>query len=143
MPDLRQLTNQRLSLQFILKGASPQSIKEDYNSFLKNIQELYLCQYDNIIQLIDEGRVDYFQHLQLLSIRASMTLKHVNDLGSIPSLYIWYCYNLHDISALGRNRYVGLEHCLAIQDISALATVPIVDIHYCRNVKDYTCLSKV
>ncbi len=141
--NLRQLANKRLSLQFIRKDAFPHPIEADYFSFLKNIQELSLYQCDNIIELIDAGRVEYFQHLHSLSIQGSMMLKHVNGLGRIPSLRIWHCHNLRDISALGRNRYVTLDHCYEIEDVSSLATVPVVDIHSCPKVKDYNCLSKV
>ncbi len=143
IPDLRKLTNKRLHLQYITQDAFPHPIEADYFSFLKNIQELSLFQCDNIVELIDEGRVEYFQHLQSLSISSSMILKHVNGLGTIPRLYIYRCYNLRDISALGRNQYVRLHNCISIEDVSALATVPIVDIRYCWRLRDYSCLSKV
>ncbi len=143
IPELGQLANKRLNLQYNTKAAFPYTIEPDYFHFLKNIQELLISQCDNIIQLIDKGYVEYFQHLELLSISNSMVLKHVNGLGRIPNLKISHCYGLIDISALGRNRYVSLEHCQSLVDVSFLATVPVVDIHYCTKVQDYSCLSTV
>ncbi len=143
IPDLRQLANKRLSLQYITKDAFPHPIEADYFSFFKNILELSIFQCDNIVRLIGSGRVEYFQHLQSLSIQGSMVLWHVNGLGSIPNLRISHCYALTNISALGRNRCVVLEECRSLVDVSPLATVPVVDIQYCNKVKDYSCLSKV
>eukprot|EP01040_Poterioochromonas_malhamensis_P014591 gene14591-16166_t len=72
IPDLRQLANKRLSLQYVTQDAFPHPIEADYFSFLKNIQELSTFQCDNIVRLIGSDRVEYFQHLQSLTIQGSM-----------------------------------------------------------------------
>ncbi len=132
------LRNQKLYLSL------PKLYEEPNNyDFLKNIQELSIARCDNVIQLINDGFIEYFEHLQSLTISNSMVLKHVNGLGRIPTLRLKHCYVLRDISALGKNRIVELNNCHALQDIRALATVPIVEIRNCPVVSDFSCLAKV
>lgn len=142
MPNLNQLANKRLTFAYYNHSFSFQT-KPDYFRFLKNIQELSIFACDILIQRINEGDVEYFQHLQSLTICNSHILKSVKGLGSIPTLRILDCENLWDISGLGRNRFVELKACSKIQDINALATVPIVEIRHCPRVMDYTCLSNI
>ncbi len=132
------LRNQKLYLSL------PKLYEEPNNyDFLKNIQELSIARCDNVIQLINDGFIEYFEHLQSLTISNSMVLKHVNGLGRIPTLRLKHCYALRDISSLGKNRIVELNNCHALQDIRALATVPIVEIRNCPVVSDFSCLAKV
>lgn len=134
----KELRNKQLYLSL------PKLYEEPNNyDFLKNIQELRINRCDNVIQLINDGLIEYFEHLQSLSISNSVVLKHVNGLGRIPTLRLKHCYALRDISALGNNRIVELNNCHMLKDISALATVPIVEIRNCTNVSDFSCLAKV
>ncbi len=134
----KELRNKQLYLSL------PKLYEEPNNyDFLKNIQELRINCCDNVIQLINDGLIEYFEHLQSLNISNSVVLKHVNGLGRIPTLRLKHCYALRDISALGNNRIVELNNCHMLKDISALATVPIVEIRNCTNVSDFSCLAKV
>ena len=94
------------------------------------------------MKIISERKTSIFRHLQTLHIR-NCSMEHVNGLEDIPTVILDYCFKLHDISGLGRNRCVELRECSQIRDVSSLATVPIVTIRNCEGIVDYSCLSSV
>eukprot|EP01040_Poterioochromonas_malhamensis_P002771 gene2771-2949_t len=147
IPPLNHLKNQKLFLEYYNKAfINPIPVKDNlhYYQYLKNMKELILSYCDDIIQLLQEGYIDYFQHLSLLTIGNSQILKNVNGLGDLPNLRILSCPNLTDISGLGgKNHYVELDSCDKIEDVSSLSRVPMVYLRFCKNIKDYDCLAKV
>lgn len=147
IPPLNHLKNQKLFLEYYNKAfIYPIPVKDNlhYYQYLKNMKELIISYCDDIIQLLQEGYIEYFQHLSLLTIGNSQVLKHVNGLGDLPNLRILSCPNLSDINGLGgKNHYVELDSCEKIEDVSSLSRVPMVYIRYCKNIKDYDCLAKV
>ncbi len=112
-------------------------------SFVKNIQHLIVIQKRELSTLINQGKADFLQSLQSLSIINDSILESTKDLGSIPSLSLVMCMSLKDISDLGRNRSVHLKECPLISDVRSLATVPIVKIEHCRQIEGYHCLPEV
>ncbi len=132
--DISHLRNSRLVIyeDFIKIGDSVPS----------QLRHLELIHSDQILKIMNEGKISTWQHLQSLYI-SNCSIEHANGLGDIPSVTIQACLKLRDISSLGRNRYVALRTCSEIREVSSLATVPIVTIENCDGVIDYICLSAV
>jgi hypothetical protein len=54
------------------------------------------------------------------------------DFGKTPSIILYLCYNLSDISGLGENKSVTVSRCHNIKDFSSLKDVQKVTIEWCN-----------
>ncbi len=128
---LNQLKNRQLTLR---------DVPVKSFSFLQpEVRELFLEESEMLPTILSK-EVDhlpqYFRHLQSLTLEY-LRIEHVNGLGDIPCLRLRDCYQLVDITALGRNRSVELFSCHSLEEVGSLRTVPIVTIKDCKQIQDY------
>ncbi len=130
--------NKRLQLSSALIGI------ESLSMFSPKIEHLTIKRSETICRLISEGQGSSLQYLTSLTLEY-MSLQHLEGLGNIPTVKLFYCSQLRDLRGLGRNRCVKVSYCSDLEDVSSLATVPIVTIKCCKKLteKSYECLQYV
>eukprot|EP01040_Poterioochromonas_malhamensis_P007505 gene7505-8096_t len=131
-----------------------------------NPQGLEGLQHLRKITILDSSSFDdvsIFRHCNAVLLNDCNALTDVSSLGSVREVVLVECPNLtsvsglgernrrvdivqcpqiHDVSMLGRVRFLTVDFCPNVIDISSLIHVPYLSVRGCINIKDFTGLGK-
>ncbi len=131
-----------------------------------NPQGLEGLQHLHKISILDSSSLDdvsFLRHCNVVLLNGCNALTDVSSLGSVrevvlvecPNLFSLYglgernrrvdivqCPQIHDVSMLGKIRFLTVDFCPNVIDISSLINVPYLSVRGCINIRDFTGLGK-